>query len=64
MSTPARRRTDPSDLRPWLETYPRGQVLALMIAPQAAYAAGSPSLALAVLMLFVLVAVLVLGRRR
>lgn len=62
MSTPARRRTDPPDLRPWLETYPRGQVLALMIAPQAAYAAGSPSLA--VLMLFVLVFVLVRGRRK
>lgn len=64
MSTPARRRTDRPHLVPWLETYPRGQVLALMIAPQAVYAAGSPSLTLAVLMLFVLVFVLVRGRRK
>ena len=61
MSTPRRRRTDPPELVSWLETYPRGEVVALLVAPQAVFWADSPSILLALCVLFFVAAVLASG---
>lgn len=57
MASEARRHTD-RQLLPGLETYRRGDVLVLMVAPHAVYWAGSTNLLGGLALLFVLVVTL------